>query len=83
MGAGRPILSFANESIREVLRDGENALLVDPPKTRNWERAIRTLLERPEKGKALAERAREGSSRYTWEARGRAIAEFLRRVPVA
>ncbi len=77
MAAARPIVASDLPTLREVLRDGENALLVAPEDPVALGAAIRRL----QGDRALAERLAGQAARdvraYTWEARGRRIVEFL------
>ena len=69
MAAGRPLVASDLPSSREVLRDGETALLVPPGDARALADALRRLLA----DRALAARLAEGAWReaaaYSWEAR--------------
>lgn len=56
--------------LKEVLRDGENAILCDPVVPEAWRDALLTLHENPMLRKRLAARAHdEFLQRYTWRAR--------------
>jgi len=79
MAAGRPIVATAVGGIPEVLRHEGNALLVPPDNAHALAAAIQELLGRPERGRRLAQRAREDVSAYTWELRVAAILEFAAR----
>ena len=65
MAAGRPIIASDLPTLREILRDGQNALLVDPADPDAWEGAIRRLQDQPE----LAERC-HAAPKLTAAARG-------------
>jgi glycosyltransferase involved in cell wall biosynthesis len=78
MAAGRPILAPDLPDVREVLRDGSNAILVPPDDPEKAVGALRLLLTDPARGASLAERAREDARAYTWEARAGRLAAFIR-----
>jgi glycosyltransferase involved in cell wall biosynthesis len=80
MAAGRPVVASDFPSIREVLTDGVNALLVPPGDPAALARAIRTLAADGTLRTRLAERARQDIQRYSWDERGRRIAAILRDV---
>jgi glycosyltransferase involved in cell wall biosynthesis len=69
MAAGAPIVASGLPSIREVLRDGENALLVDPGNPPALTAAIRRLRDDAALGARLAARARADVQEYTWDRR--------------
>ena len=70
MAAGRPIVASDLPSIREILTDGRNALLVDPGNSQALTAAVRRLEEDPALGGQLARQALEDVRQYTWERRG-------------
>jgi len=78
MGAKKPIISFANIPIKEILRNEENSLLVEPPSAENWKKAFERLMGDSQLSSKLAKTAFEESGVFTWEKRGRQIAELLR-----
>jgi glycosyltransferase involved in cell wall biosynthesis len=69
MAAGRPIVASDLQSIREVLTDGHNALLVEPGNPQALTAAVRRLKEEPGLGERLARQALEDVRQYTWERR--------------
>lgn len=52
----------------ELIRNGENGLLVPPRDARALEAAVSGLVESPERLAALRQAARETAERYSWEA---------------
>jgi glycosyltransferase involved in cell wall biosynthesis len=77
MAAARPIVASDLPALREVLRDGENALLVPPEDPAALAAAIRRLQEDPLLAERLAAQAARDVRAFTWEARGRRIVDFL------
>lgn len=73
LASGTAIVSSDLPSIREVLRDGQDALLVPPGDSESWSTAMRSLLS----DRALAQRLRVASlSRardYSWASRARRL----------
>jgi glycosyltransferase involved in cell wall biosynthesis len=64
MAMRRPIVSTAVDGLGEVLRHGENALLVPPRDVEGLARGVLELLERPALAAALAARAGSDSCRF-------------------
>jgi glycosyltransferase involved in cell wall biosynthesis len=78
MAAGLPIVATDLPSLREVLEDGENALLAPPGDPEALAGRLARLLEDEGAASALGERARRSAARYTWERRAeRALALAL------
>jgi len=69
MAAGRPIVASDLPSIREILRDGENALLVPPGDPDALAGAIDRLLADPDLSARLARAAFDEVPAYSWERR--------------
>jgi glycosyltransferase involved in cell wall biosynthesis len=69
MAAGRPIVSSDLPSVREILRDGVNALLVPPGDPVALASAIDRLLTNPELAARLAHAALDDVPKYSWERR--------------
>jgi glycosyltransferase involved in cell wall biosynthesis len=69
MASGRPIVASGLPSLREVLRDGENALLVEPGNPQAFVAAIVRVRDEEMLGARLAARAREDVRDFTWARR--------------
>jgi glycosyltransferase involved in cell wall biosynthesis len=77
MAAGRPIVAADFPVVREVLRDGENALLVAPDSPESLAAGIRRSLEEPELAGRISRRAARDVREFTWERRAERILEVL------
>jgi glycosyltransferase involved in cell wall biosynthesis len=73
MAAGRPLVATDLPSTREVLRDGENALLVPASDPAALADAVARLLRDRGLAERLATTARAEAASYSWEARARAL----------
>jgi glycosyltransferase involved in cell wall biosynthesis len=74
MAMARPILASDLEVLREVLHDGQNAILCDPERVETWQVALRRLCDDPGLATKLGCAARADLERlYTWRARARRI----------
>jgi glycosyltransferase involved in cell wall biosynthesis len=69
MAAGRPIVASDLPALREVLTDGENALLVEPGNAAQLADAIGRLLHDPELAQRLAAAAWRDVQAYSWDRR--------------
>lgn len=82
MASGRPMIASDLPVLREVLRDGENALLAPAGEVEAWARAVERLARAPELARRLAERAREDlEHHYTWERRAERVLAALHDPP--
>lgn len=77
LSLGRPIVASDLPAIREVLADGQNALLVPPDDDAAVAAAIVRLQGDPDLAGRLAAGARETSPRFTWDARARLLQDVL------
>jgi len=75
MAAGRPMVAAKLATIGEVLRQEDNALLVEAGSAEALRDGIQRLLNDPALGEKLARRARIEVERYSWQARAAAILE--------
>jgi len=78
LGAGVPVLSTAVGGLPEVVRHGVDGLLVPPGSVAELARALEEL-DRPRLA-ALAEGARQGRSRFTWDGYAEALEGLLENV---
>ncbi|MBN9562413.1 MAG: glycosyltransferase family 4 protein [Alphaproteobacteria bacterium] len=80
MAAGRAIVAPDQPNIREILTDGETALLFDPAESGSVWRAIQRLVADPDLRRRLGEAARAEIARrdYTWERNAERIAVMAR-----
>jgi glycosyltransferase involved in cell wall biosynthesis len=79
MAAGRPIVASDLPAIREVLRDGETALLVPAGQADALGRAIERLLANPDDAARLARAAFDAAADFTWERRAARLEGVLDR----
>jgi hypothetical protein len=76
MAAGVPIISSDLPVLREVLRNGENALLVSPKDPAAWSDAVERVLNNNKLAKRLGDAAyNDYSAHHTWRKRAKAIIE--------
>ncbi len=78
LAAGRPIVAPDLMDVREVLRDGHNALLTPPDAPQKSAAVIDALLRDGPLQERLARNARRDAQNYTWDCRATRIAAFLR-----
>lgn len=69
MAAGRAIVASDLPSVREVLHDGIDALLVTPGDATALAAAIRSLIAEPDLAERLARAAWEAAPQYSWKRR--------------
>ena len=77
MAAQRPIVSTDFPTLREVLRDGENAVLVAPGNPPALAAGIRRVLGDPGLGEKISRQARREVDDFTWERRAEKIMGVL------
>jgi glycosyltransferase involved in cell wall biosynthesis len=82
MATGRPIISSDLPVLREVLRDGDTALLVPADDLGAWARAIERLAGDWRRAKEIGANARaKVLNSYTWAARARAVLDGIASEP--
>jgi glycosyltransferase involved in cell wall biosynthesis len=77
LAAGLPIVAVDFPTIREVLRDGENGLLVPPNDPSAFAAAINRLIDDPDLARRLGRQARQDASGYTWDRRAERLLAAL------
>lgn len=76
LAAGRPILASRLPVLREVLRHGENAMLLPYEEPIAWVAALERLAVEPALAADLGAQARRDAEEYTWERRAERLLEF-------
>jgi glycosyltransferase involved in cell wall biosynthesis len=69
MAAGATIIASDLPSIREVVRHGENAWLVEPENLTELGKGIKYLLQNGSLKKSLSDQARKSAEKYSWRQR--------------
>ena len=77
MASGTPLVASDLPAIAEVIRDGENGLLVPPGDVSALAQALRRLRDDPHLGERLARQAAEDVKAYAWTARARKILDLI------
>lgn len=78
MAAGSTIAASDLPVLREVLVDGENAMLCDPASVDEWVRTLEHLRDNPEERQRLGKNARDDyEARYTWQRRSERVLSGL------
>ncbi len=80
MAAGKPIVASDLPAIREVLRDGDNALLVKSGDAASLAAGIRRMLDTPETAGRMAQCAFDEAASYTWERRAERLEHLFAEV---
>jgi glycosyltransferase involved in cell wall biosynthesis len=83
MAAGRAIVASNLPSIREVLKDDETALLVEPGSAPAFAEAIRVLTTDRVRADRLARAAFAEAANYTWQRRAERLEALFREVVAA
>jgi glycosyltransferase involved in cell wall biosynthesis len=78
LAAGRPVVASDLPSLREVLADGQTALLVAADDPAALRRGIERALGDPALAARLAENARRAALEHTWQIRAARVLDFAR-----
>jgi len=73
LAAGLPIVASDIPAFRDILKDGQNALLYEPSNPRALAEAVRRLVQNPALAEALSRRARQEAELYTYPRRAQAL----------
>ena len=82
MAAGATIVASDLPSLREVLRDGENALLVPPGDPEGLAHGLQRILNQPQFAERIAQQAQMDARNYTWDIRAQKILAFINQLDV-
>jgi len=77
MASGRSILGPDSPDLREVLEDGETAVLVEPDHRDRAIAALRELSADPDRMHKIGAAAQRASQHWTWTHRARRIVDFI------
>lgn len=80
MASGAPAVVSDYLSIREIIRDGENGLLVTPDRPDLLAAAVRRIVDDPSLGGRLADQARSDAMLFTWTATAQATLDLAERL---
>ena len=80
MAAGRPIVASDLPAIREVLEDGQTALLVEAGTPEAIAAGVRRLIEDRELGERLARAASSAVAEFSWDRRAERLEDLFRQV---
>ena len=78
LAVGRPILAPATPDVGELLRDGDNALLVRPGDIDDAAGKLKALFADPALRDRLGAAARRAGADFTWDARAARLEGFIR-----
>ncbi len=78
MAAGLPVIAPPTPAIASVLVDGQTGLLAPGESGADLAVAVRRLLADRAAAAAIGRRSRAAAATYSWQARGRSLAAFLR-----
>ncbi|NJN47354.1 MAG: glycosyltransferase family 4 protein [Candidatus Competibacteraceae bacterium] len=77
MAAGRPVIVSDLGPIREIVKDGENGLIVKADDADAWAAAVNRLQTDPALTLRIAENARRLAEQHSWRQRTRGIAQAM------
>ncbi len=77
LAAGRPIISYKNEAILEVLEDGKDALLISDPTPQAWKNAFNRIISDEELRNRLSKGAIQKAAMFGWQERAEIISRFV------
>jgi glycosyltransferase involved in cell wall biosynthesis len=77
MAAGKPIVATKLPSVMEVLKDGVNAVLVEPDNPAALAQGIQHIALDQAFARKIGENARRDVNNHTWQRRAGKILEFI------
>ena len=78
MATGKPIVATGVPSVLEILKPGENSVVIPPDDEEEFIRALEAVLGDSELCARISEKARSDASKYTWERRIERIIEGVK-----
>ena len=75
LASGRPVVAGDVPSVREIVRDRDHALLLEPENTDAWTRGLQELLGNRSVAAEMAQRGRELAISCTWSNRARPLVD--------
>lgn len=78
LAAHRPIIAGRADSIQEVLTDGVDSVILEENTPAGWQKAIKKVANDPVFASKISDGAAITKYKYTWDARGVAIADFIK-----
>ncbi len=78
LAAGRPVVAYAVEGLKEVVRDGINGRLVTPGDSAGFAAALIELLNSPERRCSLSRQARQSAAGFSLAAHVRGLLDCYR-----
>jgi glycosyltransferase involved in cell wall biosynthesis len=73
MAAARPIVATSLLSVKEILEDGVNAVLVEPDSSETLYEGIKKVIEDDDLANKIALKAGSDIKNYTWEERAKKL----------
>ena len=80
MALGKPIVASDLPAIREILRDGENAVLVEPDSPERLAGGVRRVLDDRGFAERIAQGAFDDAAEYSWERRAERLERLFHEV---
>lgn len=77
MASGIPVVASDLPSIREIIKDGETGILVEPDNPEKLAESINMLIENEELASRISIKAQELAQQYDWKKRGERIRQFI------
>ncbi|MBL8447836.1 MAG: glycosyltransferase family 4 protein [Zoogloeaceae bacterium] len=77
MAAGRVVLATDLPALREIIRSGENGVLLPADDPQAWIRTLRHLQTHPDAALTMAARARQDARAYSWSRRAEHLVDIL------
>ncbi len=80
MAAGLPVITTPNTAGPDLIEDGKEGLIVPAGDVKALQNAMESLLNDPERARAMGRAAHEKAKEYTWEKYGERWEAFVREV---